>query len=136
LVELAGDQSLVRFKHEYDRLYRALRRSHDNERILYNKITELSRDMANQTAKLRLALKMSQEDAQAISYLKQELEKTFKVLELSKEREERAKQKIEGMNSKIKVLESNLQQFQAKSAGQSNAINDLKEKKEQLTKGI
>lgn len=39
------------------------------------------------------------------------------------------------MNSKIKVLESNLQQFQAKSAGQSNAINDLKEKKDQLTKG-
>jgi hypothetical protein len=54
---------------------------------------------------------------------------------LSKEREERAKQKIEGMNSKIKVLESNLQQFQAKSAGQSNAINDLKEKKDLLTKG-
>lgn len=50
--------------------------------------------MANQTAKLRLALKLSQEDAQAIAYLKQELEKTFKVLELSKEREERAKQKI------------------------------------------
>lgn len=90
--------------------------------------------MANQTAKLRLALKMSQEDAQAISYLKQELEKTFKVLQLSKEREERAKQKIEGMNSKIKVLESNLQQFQAKSAGQSTAINDLKDKKDQLTK--
>jgi hypothetical protein len=38
---------------------------------LYNKITELSRDMANQTAKLRLALKLSQEDAQAIAYLKQ-----------------------------------------------------------------
>lgn len=92
--------------------------------------------MANQTAKLRLALKMSQEDAQAISYLKQELEKTFKVLQLSKEREERAKQKIEGMNSKIKVLESNLQQFQAKSAGQSSAINDLKDRKDQLTKGI
>lgn len=85
--------------------------------------------MANQTAKLRLALRLSQQDAQAISYLKQEVEKTFKVLELSKEREERAKQKIEGMNSKIKVLESNLQQFQAKSAGQSNAITDLKEKK-------
>jgi hypothetical protein len=39
------------------------------------------------------------------------------------------------MNSKIKVLESNLQQFQAKSAGQSTAINDLKDKKDQLTKG-
>lgn len=30
LQELAGDQSLVRFKHEYDKLYRALKRSHDN----------------------------------------------------------------------------------------------------------
>ena len=38
------------------------------------------------------------------------------------------------MNSKIGILDSNLQQFQAKSAGQSNAINDLKEKREQLTK--
>jgi len=40
------------------------------------------------------------------------------------------------MNSKIKVLESNLQQFQAKSAGQSSAINDLKDRKDLLTKGI
>ena len=53
---------------------------------------------------------------------------------MSKEREERAKQKIESMNSKIGILDSNLQQFQAKSAGQSNAINDLKEKRELLTK--
>lgn len=85
--------------------------------------------MANQTAKLRLALKLSQEDAQAITFLKQELDKTFKVLELSKEREDRAKQKIDAMNSKIKVLQSNLEQFQALSQGQSNAINDLKQKK-------
>jgi hypothetical protein len=40
--------------------------------------------MANQTAKIRVTLKLSQEDAQAISFLKQELEKAFKVLELSK----------------------------------------------------
>jgi len=42
--------------------------------------------MANQTAKIRVTLKLSQEDAQAISFLKQELDKAFKVLELSKER--------------------------------------------------
>lgn len=36
--------------------------------------------MANQTAKIRVTLKLSQEDAQAISFLKQELEKAFKVL--------------------------------------------------------
>ena len=91
--------------------------------------------MANQTAKLRLALKLSQEDAQAISFLKQELEKTFKILELSKEREERAKQKIEALNSKIKILQSNLEQFQTFSAKKSNALIELKNKKEQLTQG-
>lgn len=80
-------------------------------------------------------MKSSQEDSQAITFLKQELDKTFKVLELSKDREERAKQKIESLTSRKKVLECNLQQFQAMSTGQSNAINDLKERKELLTKG-
>jgi vacuolar-type H+-ATPase subunit I/STV1 len=78
--------------------------------------------LANQTAKLRLAIKLSQEDSQAISFLKQELEKTFKVLELSKEREERAKQKIEALNAKIKLLQSNLEQFQNFSVKKSNAL--------------
>lgn len=67
------DQSLLRFKQEYEKLYRALKRSHDNEKILYNRITELSRDMTNQMARIRVALKLSQEDAQAITFLKQEL---------------------------------------------------------------
>jgi hypothetical protein len=90
--------------------------------------------MANQMARIRVALKLSQEDAQAISFLKQELEKTFRVLELSKEREERSKQKIEAMNCKIKVLQGNLEQRQAMSTGQSNALNELKEQKEELLK--
>ena len=90
--------------------------------------------MANQTAKIRVTLKLSQEDAQAISFLKQELDKAFKVLELSKEREERSKQKIEAMNSKIKLLQGNLEQRQAQSTGQSNALNELKEQKEELMK--
>lgn len=61
-------------------MFRALKRSHDNERILHNKITELSRDMSNQSAKLRMALKLAQEDNQTISFLRGELDKTFKVL--------------------------------------------------------
>lgn len=132
---MVDDQSLLRFKQEYEKLYRALKRSHDNEKILNNRITELSRDMTNQMARIRVALRLSQEDAQAITFLKQELEKTFRILELSREREERAKQKIEAMNCKIKVLQLNLEQRQALSAGQSNTLNELKEKKEELLKG-
>ena len=74
-----GDQSLSRFKHEYEKLFKAFRKSHENEKILFNRINEMSKDMTNQTAKLRVALKLSQEDAQAITFLKQELEKTQKI---------------------------------------------------------
>lgn len=42
--------------------------------------------MTNQMARIRVALKLSQEDAQAITFLKQELERTFRILELSRER--------------------------------------------------
>jgi len=38
------------------------------------------------------------------------------------------------MNSKIKLLQGNLEQRQAQSTGQSNALNELKEQKEELMK--
>ena len=90
--------------------------------------------MTNQMARIRVAMKLAQEDSQAITFLKQELERTFRILELSREREERSKQKIEAMNCKIKVLQLNLEQRQALSAGQSNTLNELKAKKEELIK--
>ena len=41
-----------------------------------------------------------------IKYLKEELEKTFKVLEASKEREDKSKSKIDNLTSEIKHLNS------------------------------
>ena len=70
---------MSKFKHEYEKLLKAFKNSHENEKILFNRINEMSKDMTNQTAKLRVALKLSQEDAQAITFLKQELEKTQKI---------------------------------------------------------
>jgi hypothetical protein len=44
---------------------------------------------------------MTQEDSHAISYLKSELEKANKYLELNKEREEKSKMKIDDLHQQI-----------------------------------
>lgn len=45
---------------------------------------------------------MTSDDSTAIQYLKTELEKTYKILELSREREEKSKQKIENLHAEIR----------------------------------
>lgn len=47
---------------------------------------------------------MTQEDNTTIAHLKSELEKTYKILELSKDREEKSKQKIENLGLEIQNL--------------------------------
>ncbi len=49
-------------------------------------------------ARVQTAIKLTQEDSQAIGFLKSELEKTYKLLEMTKERETKSKQKIETLH--------------------------------------
>lgn len=134
LGELAGDQSLERFRIEYEKLHKALRISHENEKKLLKKCKELNTDIVSNAAKVQTALKLTHEDSQTITFLKAELEKTFKVLTLSKEREDKAKQKIENLQAEIKHLNSLLEKGNNLSSGQNNTVSELMQLKDELTK--
>ena len=84
----------------------ALKISHENEKKLLKKCKEIKKDIVSNAAKVQTALKLTHEDSQTIIFLKTELEKTLKVLNLSKEREDKAIQKIENLQSEIKHLNS------------------------------
>ena len=71
LSELMGDESLEKFKTEYEKLHRALKKSHDNERRLMTKCRELNVEIVANAAKVSSALKLSQEDKTTIASLKQ-----------------------------------------------------------------
>ena len=71
LDELMGDQSLEKFRTEYEKLHRALKKSHDNERRLMQKCRELNVEIVANAAKVSSALKLSQEDKATINSLKQ-----------------------------------------------------------------
>ena len=71
LAELMGDKSLERFRIEYEKLHRALKKSHESEKRLMHKCRELNAEIVANAAKVTTALKLSQEDKGTISSLKQ-----------------------------------------------------------------
>ena len=60
LQELVGDKSLERFRQEYDKLHRALKKSHESEKRLIKKCRELNQEIVANAAKVQTALKLSQ----------------------------------------------------------------------------
>ena len=75
LQELAGDESLERFRLEYDKLHRALKTSHVSEKRLIKRCRDLNGEIVSNAAKVQTALKLSQEDQNTIASLKREIEK-------------------------------------------------------------
>ena len=61
LQDLVGDKSLERFRVEYEKLHRALKKSHESEKRLIKKCRELNQEIVANAAKVQTALKLSQE---------------------------------------------------------------------------
>ena len=104
LGELVGDQSLERFRQEYEKLHRALKKSHDSEKRLIKKCRELNSEIVSNAAKVQTALKLSQEDQNTIASLKREIEKAWKMVDAAHEKEGRAKETIQQLKHEIQNL--------------------------------
>ena len=65
-----GDRSLEKFRAEYEKLHRALKKSHDSEKRLMSKCRELNAEIVANAAKVNTALKLSQDDQASIAQLK------------------------------------------------------------------
>lgn len=70
LASLYADQSLDRFRVEYEKIHKALKASHEQEKKLLSKCRELSRDILAGATRVQQALRFSNDDSQTISYLK------------------------------------------------------------------
>ena len=70
LSSLSSDPTLDRFRVEYEKIHRALKHSHEQEKKLLGKCRELSKDIIAGAAKLQSALRFSNDDSHTISYLK------------------------------------------------------------------
>mmetsp|Transcript_826 Transcript_826/g.1952 ORF Transcript_826/g.1952 Transcript_826/m.1952 type:complete len:874 (+) Transcript_826:61-2682(+) len=134
LQELVGDKSLERFRLEYEKLHRALKKSHESEKRLIKKCRELNSEIVANAAKVQTALKLSEEDQSTISALKKEIEKAWKMVDASHEKEARAKETIQQLKLEIANLSRLVEQGAGMSLGQENTVNELIKAKEELVR--
>ena len=64
------EKGLEKFRVEYEKLHRALKKSHESEKRLMQKCRELNAEIVAHSAKVSTALKLSQEDQANIASLK------------------------------------------------------------------
>eukprot|EP00798_Chlamydomonas_sp_ICE-L_P006525 gene6525-3166_t len=122
LQELVGDRSLERFRVEYEKLHRALKKSHDSEKRLVKKCRELNAEIVANAAKVQTALKLNEEDQTTIGALKKEIEKAWKM----------AKETIQQLKMEIANLTRLVEQGSGLAMGEENTLNDLIRQKEEL----
>ena len=70
LAQLVGDTSLDRFRQEYEKLYRALQKSHESEKRLIRRCHELNSEIVGNATKVKTALTLSQKDNETIAALR------------------------------------------------------------------
>ncbi|XP_071090253.1 cilia- and flagella-associated protein 58-like [Haliotis cracherodii] len=134
LGELMGDRSLEKFRTEYEKLHKALKKSHESEKRLMQKCRELNAEIVANSAKVSTALKLSQEDQATIASLKKEIEKAWKMVDAAHEKETRARETIQSLKMEISNLSKLVEQGAGLTMGQEHSVNELLKIKEELTK--
>ena len=104
LNELVGDQSMEKFRKEYEKLHRALKTSYESEKRLVKRCKELNENILQNAARVKGAIKLTQEDSNTIAVLRREIEKCWKLVEAAKQKEEKARKIIQGLKDEIAKL--------------------------------
>jgi chromosome segregation ATPase len=134
LNELQADKAFEPFRIEYEKLHRALQKSHESEKRLIKKCRDLNSDITANATKVQIALKISQDDQQTIAALKREIEKATRLVEQSHEKEKQAKEIITTYKDEISELNATIDQGAGMSKTQEQAVNALLSQSEQLRK--
>lgn len=133
ITELMGDQTLEKFRLEYEKLHKALKTSHESEKRLMSKCRDLNAEIITNSSKVAEALKLSQDDQGSIQQLKQELEKAWKMVDTATDRETKARETIQSLKVEISNLTKLVEQGAGLSMGQESSVNELLQQKDALT---
>eukprot|EP00931_Biecheleriopsis_adriatica_P005761 TRINITY_DN107246_c0_g1_i1.p1 TRINITY_DN107246_c0_g1~~TRINITY_DN107246_c0_g1_i1.p1 ORF type:complete len:854 (-),score=316.58 TRINITY_DN107246_c0_g1_i1:83-2644(-) len=134
LQELIGDKSLEHFRLEYEKLHKALKKSHESEKRLIKKCRELNAEIVSNATKVQTALNLSKEDQATIANLKKEIERAWKMVEASHEKEQRAKETIHNLKVEIANLSHLVEQGAGLSVNQEHTVNSLIAQRDELLK--
>lgn len=102
----------------------------------YYRCKELNDTILQNAARVKGAIKLTQEDSNTIAVLRREIEKCWKLVETAKDKEEKARRIISGLKEEIAKLHKIVEQGSGLSLGQDNTVHKLLQKQEQLDKDV
>mmetsp|Transcript_51967 Transcript_51967/g.121683 ORF Transcript_51967/g.121683 Transcript_51967/m.121683 type:complete len:842 (+) Transcript_51967:48-2573(+) len=122
------------FRAEYEKLFKALVKSHESEKRLIKKCRDLNAEITMNSQNVQTALKLSQEDQQNIGQLRKDIEQQHNMVEQSQTKEKDAKQQIQQYRIDIQDLLAKMEQGAGMSAEQETQLIQLRGQKESLEK--
>ena len=97
---------------------------------------DLNDTILQNAARVKGAIKLTQEDSNTIGVLRREIDKCWKLIETAKTKEEKAKKIIQGLRDEIGKLHKIVEQGSGLSMGQDNQVQTLMRKQEELKKEV
>ena len=132
IAELENDPAMAKFKEEYEKVFSALVNSNDSEKRLVQKCRDLNAEIVANAAKVQSALKLADEDQGTIDKLKGEVEKAWKMVDASKEKETRAKENVQALKKEVADLSKAAAQGGSGGAKQQEQIKDMMRQRDEL----
>lgn len=126
LSDIDGDPSLAQFRIEYEKIYRILKRSHEQEKRLVKKCRELNTEIVTNAAKVQTALKLSQEDQDTISTLRKDSERAWNMVDNLHEKEIRANETTAQLQEEVTRISELVAKSNRASAAQERQLKDLR----------
>jgi chromosome segregation ATPase len=136
LAEIGGDRQLERFRVEYEKMYRALKVSYENEKKLIKACKDRNNSIAESTIKVQQALRLSQEESDNMRVFKSELDRALKMLETYKEKDDKSRQTIGKLRDQIGQLGRIVEQGSGLAVGHDSTVNELLRAKEELAREV
>lgn len=132
LQEMSGDQSIEKFRKEFQKLYDRLKKSHENEKFLQGKAKELGNSISRGTGMIKTAMQLATNDQTTKNVLKNELDEGKTLLNHYKEKIERGKARMDNYGAMIKNQEDQLKVSESFQSGRANEINSQMNAKKDL----
>ncbi|EAY14151.1 hypothetical protein TVAG_351990 [Trichomonas vaginalis G3] len=133
---LVNDQTLEKFRGEYEKLHVELVKSHNQNKQLIDKCRQLNADILSNANVISSTLSLNQSDARTIAGLRTEFEKAWKMVEISQERESKSKEVIETLKQEISNLSRLVEQGGALAFSQETSLQEMSDQIAALKKEI
>ncbi|XP_065184349.1 cilia- and flagella-associated protein 58-like [Sycon ciliatum] len=135
LAEIENNDTLDKFRDDYKKVYAGYAKSRENERRLMMRCRDLKSEIVANGSKLAEVMRTSKEEKSSIVALKKEIEKAWKLVDVSQEKESRSKEVIDQLQYEMDQLQAMVKEKSGIGITEYS-VQELVDLKEKLTSDL